>query len=252
MVRSTVSREARVMTTPRVWASAVWQRLVSAWTESPGCWRRASTAIAATRLASGPWPRPSTTASRRPRSCGCTKCRSPETVCPGVAFCATAQSAKWGVFVIGVILEPFAHCDFRAFADFGSDFKIIHQPFRTRQADAETTAGGVTVLHGLADVRDARTLVLGDDLQAPVVTMLHLGKEDLAALGMIEDVAGDLRDGSGHQRNLRPGEAQGQRLLAPLLAGGDDAAGRPPLHPNPVVIWRALPGSLPLRSGTPP
>src|SRR6266481_2518605 len=122
-------------------------------------------AVLAAVKASSPWPRPSTTAANTPSVIGLMRCKSPETTWPGKARLATPQAISGVEMRLSSCMDahPFFHRDGRADADFGNDVEIVHQQFRSGQTDAQPSAGGVAVLHGLRDIGDARPLVARDD-----------------------------------------------------------------------------------------
>src|SRR5258706_150781 len=108
-------------------------------------------AILAAMVASSPCPNPSTTANRTPSANGLTRCRSPETVCPGNARSATPHSTNpdpLGVngFELAVLVcisfQPFLHRDGRPGSDFRNDVEIVHQQFRSGQTHAQPPSGG--------------------------------------------------------------------------------------------------------------
>src|SRR5438046_697163 len=118
-------------------------------------------AVLAAALASSPCPRPSTTAANTPSPIGWMRCRSPLTTWPGNARWATPQAISGLEMTLSSCMaaHPFFHRDGGPDADFRNDVKIVHQQFRSRQAHAQSSAGGVAVLHGPRDIGDARPLV---------------------------------------------------------------------------------------------
>src|SRR5439155_15543167 len=213
----------RVITTPRVLVRARWQRLTREMIESPANCSRMATAARAAATASSPCPTPSTTASSTPWSSGLTRCRSPETAWPSSGRAATPQSINGGWSAASLTsAQPFLHGDCGSFANLGIDVKLIHQPFGAGQADSQSLAGGIAVLHGQRHVRNTRAVVPSDQGDAVAVALLDGRQNNLSGLGMVDDVAGHFGDGGGDQGQVGSAEAQLHTQLAPLLAGRHD------------------------------
>src|SRR2546425_10706163 len=82
-----------------------------------------------------------------------------------------------------------------------------------------TTLFRSPVLQSASHVRNAGPLVAGDDDQAIQVPVQHGAERDLAALGVHENVAGDLGDRGGNDGLVAAREPGYRRQLPPLLAG---------------------------------
>src|SRR2546427_512997 len=89
--------------------------------------------------------------------------------------------------------------DIQSNADLGLDIEIIHQPFRAGQPHAQSVGRRVTVLHGLSDIRDARSPVTRDDAQAAFGPLMYGPKDDFSTLCMHDNVARNFGDGGGNQ-----------------------------------------------------
>src|ERR1043166_2146247 len=210
---------ATVMTTPRVPVNASWQRLTSAGSGSPAWRSRTPAAVFATAVASLPWPRPSTTANSTPSARGLTKCTSPQMDWPGNSRHATPQeiSDRDMSVSFSISAQPLLHRDGRSDADLGLDVEFIHQPFCSRQPDAQAFAGRKAVLHGLRDVRDPGAVIAGDDAQAMSGAVIFAAENDFPALGVFDYVARNLGDGGGDERHLCAIETQFSRQGANVL-----------------------------------
>ena len=64
-----------------------------------------------------------------------------------------------------LLLQPFADLHGRAFADFGLNAHLIHQPFGAGQPHAQSLAGAEALLHRLGDIGNPRPVVLEDQFQ---------------------------------------------------------------------------------------
>ena len=146
----------------------------------------------------------------------------------------------------GRLVYPFPHRHRRSLARLGLDVELVHEPASSWEAQTETSARREPVLHGERDVGDARALVGRDDRQAPVVAVVKDRDDDLAPDGVLDDVAGDLRDGRGDDRQVAAGEpCFGGELPAPLASRQDVGLGA---DPSAVVVGK--PGAAgPLTDG---
>src|SRR2546425_9811070 len=120
----------------------------------------------------------------------------------------------------GAQVPPLLHGDGRPLPDDRRDVELIHQPSRAGETQTEPARGGVPVLQGAPDVRDARSLIARDHDQALAVAITDHVDGDLAAPRVHENVARELRDRGSDDRLVATGET-GVRSQAPaLLARG--------------------------------
>ena len=101
-----------------------------------------------------------------------------------------------------ISVDPFFHRDSRADPDLALDVKLVHQPFCARQTDPKPLVGGVSILHGLLDIQNARSLIQRGDLDAPAPRHRDALDDDFTPLGVIHDIARDLRDGRRNHRGI--------------------------------------------------
>src|SRR6185503_8010762 len=185
--------QAAVMVTPRVRTNDSWHWRKRTSRGSPARRFNTPSAIAAAAAASVPWPSPSITASKRPSGRGLNRCTSPHTCSPGSAREATPQSTNFPdmIALSAISIQPLRHLDGRAYPNFGLQKEFVHEPFRPRQPHTQTAARRVAVLHGAGDVRDARPMVASHHIDPRPGAVIQRPQQDLAALGVVEDVAGD-------------------------------------------------------------
>src|SRR5918996_3699296 len=129
-----------------------------------------------------------------------------------------------------MLARPFLDGYRGPLAQVGDDVKLVHQPLGPRQAQSQTVASRVAILHGLGDVGDAGSLVTGDDHDALSATLLDEAQNDLAPRGVAHNVACQLRNGRGDEGQIAAGEAQMRPQRAPLLTRDHDVDVRPDRH----------------------
>src|SRR3989442_6702607 len=117
---------------------------------------------------------------------------------------------------------PLLHGDRRALSHDGDDLELVHQAFRARQAGAHALRGRVPILHRALDVRNARAFVAGNDPDALAIAVLFEAEEDLALLGVHQDVARDFGNGGGNDRLLTARESRDGGQRAALLSRFND------------------------------
>src|SRR5215208_3940280 len=162
---------ARLIAAPRVPRRALWQRSASRTRSRLGLSRTTSPARRAERAASLPCPRPSIAATSAPSGRSLTTARSPLVASPRRHLVATLHSTGSHTVRSG-------------------------------------TPAAVLVTERRLDVADARPIVAGDYDEAVAVGFLERPEDDLATADVHDDVACDLRNGSGDQGGIRSGEAE--------------------------------------------
>src|ERR1700761_1046408 len=220
------SMRANVIAAPRVSDRARWQL----WTSTSSGSARASPRTCAPQPAASaacvPWPSPSSTpikALAPPTSTAIA--RWPQMSWPGsgrdVAAHSIGPSRPWSA----IVRNPLPHFDLRALPGCGFHDQPIHQPARPRQAEAQSAAGGIAVLHCPFDVGDTRAVVFGPyDQGLPALSVLD-GNPDRAVAGVAGDVAGDFGDRGGDHGDIGQREAEVVGQLVASLAGGNDVVG---------------------------
>src|SRR2546426_2382102 len=183
-----VSREARLITTPRVPFSRSWHRRTSRISVSSGCSSSAATAFLAAAAASGPCPNPSTRPASTPPSKFLTTCRSPDSVSPGRATPAVALSRL--VLTSFSILHPLFHGDRGALPFLGDNAEFIHQPARPGEPHAQPSPGRIAVLHRLLDIDDAGAFVAGDNHDARLDAIIESPQDDFTLPCILNDITG--------------------------------------------------------------
>src|SRR5262245_51279782 len=111
-------------------------------------------------------------------------------------------------------LFPLLHRNNRALADLRRDFKLVHQSLYAGQANSEATGGGVSIADGAVNVGDPLTLVTGNDHEAGPPPSIEGPQDNLAALGIKQNIAGEFRNRSGHQRPIARTKAEPLRHRA--------------------------------------
>src|SRR6266550_3368336 len=221
--RSMRSKHARLITTPRVPTSASWHAWTSCSTDSPAQRSRTATARRAAVAASAPGPRPTPGPTNTPRAVLWTVARSPDSASPGSARVATPQSIRArGATTASGQPAPFLHGYRGAPAHGRGHLELVHQAPCPRQAQPQPSRRRVPVLHRAPHVDDARSLIARDHDDPLPVAVLNHAQDNLTALGVHQDVARDLGDGSGDHRLVAAREARFGRQLPSVLTCLDD------------------------------
>ena len=85
---------------------------------------------------------------------------------------------------------------------FGHDVEFVHEASHAGQTQPQTARSGKAVLHGLANVADARSLIAGDDIHATLIAFFNEFEEDFAALRVADDITRQLRDRRSDDRQF--------------------------------------------------
>src|SRR5262245_29305546 len=168
-------------------------------------------AMRAATAASRPCPRPSTTATRTlsAPSTGRTRWRSPDSRWPLRAVEAMPTSSRrLGMERRGMDTRwssplrafKFAHRDGPAGTEAADDVELIHQMLGPGKTQPQPARGRIAVQQRPRDVGNSRAFVLGRDSDAGAGALADELERHLAAPGVHEDVAGDLRDRRGDDR----------------------------------------------------
>src|SRR5574341_808164 len=62
-----------------------------------------------------------------------------------------------------IVRHPFDRGHGRAFPHVGHDFELVHQSLDAWESQTQSTRSRVTCLHGLCNIGDAWSFILGDD-----------------------------------------------------------------------------------------
>src|SRR5438445_243622 len=183
-----------------------------------------ATAAPAAAAASAPCPSPSTAATSTPRPTCLTRWRSPDSFSPACASVATPQSITGGASTDASRMPPapFLHRHGGPLARNGHDVEVVHQAPRPRQPQTQPPRCRVPVLQRAGDVGNPGPLIARDDDHAIEVPVHDRAQRDLAPLGVHQDVAGDLGDGSGDDGLVAAREPRLGGELPPFLPGADD------------------------------
>src|SRR3984957_14165341 len=190
---------AKVIATPRVFDRPRWQHWTSVSSGSPRASSRIRTPQSAASAASSPCPRPSSTPTKAAVPFTSTAIdRSPQMRWPGNGRHAAAHSIGPNHPCSAIVRNPLPHFDLRALPRGGFHDQTVHQPARAGQAESESAAGGIAVLHGPFDVGDTRAVVFGPHHQGlSPLAVLH-GNPNRPITGVAGDVAGDFGNRRGY------------------------------------------------------
>src|ERR1700743_2004992 len=215
-----------VIATPRVFDKPRWQLWTSVSSASLRASPRICTPQSAASAASSPCPRPSSTPINAAVPLTSTAiARSPQTVCPGSGRDVAAHSIGPSQPCSAIVRNPLPHPDGRALTRAGFNDQPVHQPARSGQAEPESTAGGIAVLHCPFDVGDARSVVFGPhDQGLSAFAVLHRNP-DRPVPGVAGDVAGYFGDRRGDHGDIGQRENHVACELVTRLAGGNDVVG---------------------------
>src|ERR1700722_18015431 len=217
---------ASVIATPRVSERPRWQLWTSASSGSPRASPRICTPQSAASAARSPCPRPSSPPIKAAVPFPSTALdRPPQTVWPGSGRDVAAHSIGPNHPCSGIVRNPFPHFDLRALTRGGFHDQTVHQPARSGQAEPESAAGGIAVLHCPFDVGDARAVVFGPHDQGLSAFAVLYGNPNRSVAGIAGDVAGDFGDRRGNHGDIGQRETHVARQLVTRLASGNDVVG---------------------------
>src|SRR6202034_117725 len=213
---------AKVIATPRVFDRPRWQHWTSVSSGSPRASSRIRTPQSAASAASSPCPRPSSTPTKAAVPFTSTAIdRSPQVRWPGNGRHVAAHSIGPNHPCSGIVRNPFPHFDLRALPRCGFHDQTVHQPARSGQAEPESAAGGIAVLHCPFDVGDTRAVVFGPHHQRLSAFAISYGNPNCPVAGIAGDVAGDFGDRRGDHGDIGQGEAEVVSQLMARLASGN-------------------------------
>src|SRR5262249_699493 len=115
--------------------------------------------------------------------------------------------------------------DPRAFPRSGTDVELVHQSLRAPEPEAEPVARGEAVLQRLLDVRDPRALVLEDEPEAALGSVVQALEQHDAAAAVLHHLARDLARGGDDLRLVDEVEPEPDGPLADRLPHPDDVLG---------------------------
>jgi hypothetical protein len=75
--------------------------------------------------------------------------------------------------------------------------ELVYEPARSRQADAQTLAGGITIAHRQLDIGNPWAIIAGHDLDTAAPLSFDATESHQASACIAHDVARYLRNGGG-------------------------------------------------------